>query len=1346
MMSGRGRRRRTPARRAEPRQGGARDPAVPDASEPLYPGSAQDADEWAETRHGAIAGRGFHFQDAVGALLAAQIASGAIPDTSVVPEGREDMWLDGSVSQLVQAKSRRPDLGAFPASAAAGHVVDAWNRQAARLRDGSRLVFVLETGIEGEDGLDDMERPLGVALDGDSAFLSALRSRATNAGFNANEVNSFVQSTSVVAITLGEITSEALFHLSECVDLPAAPLEMVLCRLRNLVADAVDANANPDYSQRRTLDRSELVAHIQNAAQLIDVDALEAALSSGCCETFAYDASAVADDRFFEGVSVQPFHVAAGLVTPRPDAVGEVVAGLGAYSVVVIHGPSGVGKSAVLWTLPRELSHVLWFRVHRLSATDVSDLVTLARAYRASAESPVGFLVDAAGTENFDGWSQLRARTAALPGVLLVATARNEDLITIPALADCAQVDVRLNETTAAAIFEGLSRRGTTEFGGWREAYEQCDGLTLEFTHLLTRGERLAAVIGDQVDQRIRERRNDELGVLRAVSVADRWSVSLPVPDLVRTCGLSEADISTALARLEEEHLVIEREGVVSGMHQLRSTAICEAVHAHPPPDLRQTVERVVPSVPTSQLHGFVASLLRDEPELIQVLIEVAQREELSADRMAAFLHGVRLADYRARVAEWRELVEQRGVPPSTWMVLFSFTTAGLTMPDAFPAPLRSAQRAMETLPGPQQRDEFISAVGPDRIAQLVVATEDLRSAANLLAVCAQTAVPVDEAICRALDASSPVVDALRASPVEALAAFLTTAHEAAPAFAGELIELLGGRETMLQQLRVADPWIVELGLDETTEAAIARCRFLHLSDTEQEDPDEAAHAISRRLWSLVPGIDGVDVQAALPGGGPLRVGDFEHGVSRLLREAHLSEHATAWNRARVQVIRTQLGVNDSHRLRTLLPLLEEAALLAHQVGTQLVKCLPGLPDLSGLRHRIESLHAAGTHIKPSTRGAGLGEPGILDRPDALENDDPVALVTDLSGNIVPRITQPDHYRRLVAFIRESVVERHLEGCKNEPWPLVGVNGHPGCLDQMRETLLDIAAVLEALARGESEPAEIRSSALSGSQNETLRRAAEMCHRRHAKQARRRRSEIQTVCSATRLDATVLPNWHEDGPRREFAIIVELPSLLQWHDALELLVQVLKVDQPSDEIYLLVPTRVRRAVPGLAMRMISECMPSLDVSPWEDDLGEPHSSRMFDAFTSAHIALQTISGVGCLAAPLRDHEAVRAVSDGAVGRFDAARGEMAGCPSGFVRDTLLEALDGLADEVEAEQMAAATGSSLAERITDGLAAGEISQDLVALQNARFIAQEWDIDHQAADELLRGLLDGEAGQT
>ncbi len=1245
------------------------------------------------------------------------------------------MWLDGSAQKLVQVKSRRPDLGKFPARTAAQHVVDAWQKQAARLRNGSRLVVVLETGVQGEDELDDMDRSLDMTLDADSEFLTAVRTRASGSGLAATEIDSFLQSTAVVGLTLGEITSEALSRLSESVDLPVAALGMVLCRLRNLVADAADHNATPDFSQRQVLNRSELVAEIQSAAQLIDVGALEAALASGSCEAFVYDASVSVDDRFFEGVSVHPFHVAAGLVTPRLDAIREVVAGLDTYSVVVIHGPSGVGKSAVLWTLPREMPYALWFRVHRLSAADVPDLVTLARAYGASEESPVGFLVDAAGTANFDGWSQLRTRAAAMPGILLVATARNEDLITIPALSDCAQVDVRLDETTAAAIFEGLSRRGTTEFNDWREAYEESDGLTLEFTHLLTRGERLAAVIGSQVNQRIQERRDDELSLLRAVSVADRWSASLALSDLVRTCGMSAPDMSTALARLKEEHLVVERDGVVNGMHQLRSTAICEAAHAHPPPELRQTVERVVPLVPDSQLHTFVSNLLRDEPELIQVLFDVAQGEELSADRMAAFLHGVRLADYRARAVEWMQLVERRGVPPSTWTVLFSFTTAGLKIPGSPPNPLRATQRVMEELSGPQRRDELISAIGTDRIARAVVSTADYRAAANLLAVCHESTEALDEALCLALDASSPVVDALRALSVESLSAFFATAHEAAPGFVGDVVELLGGREAMLQQMRAADPWIVVLELDDSPEGATATGRFLHISDTEQGDPDDTAHAIARCLWNLVPGIDGVDVRAVLPGGGPRRIGGHERGISQLVREAALSEHATAWNRTRVQVIRTLLGVNDSQRLQELLPLLGEATRLAHQIGSQLVKDLPDTPNLSDLRPSVEALHSAATHIKPPMRRAGLEEPGILDRPNPLENDDAVALITDLTRNIVPRLTQPDQYRRLVVYIRESVVATHLEGCKEEPWPFVGVDSYPGCLDELRETLLDIAAVLEVLERSESEPAAIRGSALAGNQDETLRRAAEWCRRQHTKEGSRRRSEIQTACQATGLDVNVLPNWHEDGPLREFAITVELPSLLQWPEAVETLVGVLDGNERSDETYLLVPTRFRRPVTGFAIRKITECWPSPDVGAWASEIGEPHSSHLFDAFTSAHIALQTISGVGYLPEQQRGHEVVRVTVDAALDRFNSARDEIAGHAPSPVPDALLEALDDLVGQVEAEQDGTTPSPSLAERLTDGLAIGGVSQELADLRIARLFAHEWEIDPQAADELL-----------
>ena len=58
-------------------------------------------------------------------------------------------------------------------------------------------------------------------------------------------------------------------------------------------------------------------------------------------------------------------------------------------------------------------------------------------------------------------------------------------------LSGCATIAVQLDEAAAEAIYNGLVRRGTTTAPHWAEAFEKSDGLTLEFTHMLTSGRRL---------------------------------------------------------------------------------------------------------------------------------------------------------------------------------------------------------------------------------------------------------------------------------------------------------------------------------------------------------------------------------------------------------------------------------------------------------------------------------------------------------------------------------------------------------------------------------------------------------------------------------------------------------------------------------------------------------------------------------------------------------------------------------------------------------------------------------------------------------------------------------------
>ena len=690
---------------------------------------------WDRGRSGARSGRGFHFQDAVGAWLAAQIASVRIAADVLVPEGFEDMSVEGASPLHVQVKSRVQHLGRFPVGDAVKHILKSWERHLSRGEDNSTLVVVFERGVRDEENLAGLGRPLADSLSADSALRAGLRLAAGTRGINSDGMNRLLSCTVVVGTTWEDVTAGTVAELDRTVDLPRSGLGLVARHLRTVVADAADANATADYEHRRRLSRTELVGEIEAIAGMVDLTALEFAVTEGICEPLDMGVSAPADDRFYEGMATQPHHVAAGLVVPQPAVMDKILFGLDERSAVVITGPSGVGKSAVLWTVPLALPGVLWYRVRRLEDTDVPYLIRLADAYRATPEAPVGFLVDAAGTDALSGWARLRAEAAAVPGVLLVGTARSEDLVTLGDLSGCATVTLRLDKTAAETIFRGLKRRGATQVAHWAEAFTNCRGLTLEFTHMLTRGRRLHEVLGEQVQRRITEERYLELEVLRLVSVADRWTVSIRTRDLAAACGVTDFELRGATTRLAQEHLIVEREGAMSGLHRLRSTAISRVIHDQPPPDLHSTIRKVLDLVSDSELHRFVANLLRDEPSGRSIVTEVASREPLSPSRLAGYLHGLRIADFYEVGKAWKRIADEHQIPASCQPLLLGFTAIGMPIPDLLPAELRAAQQEMDDVSGSSSRDQLVSIAGGAYLAELLASTDDIEEATQLLAV-----------------------------------------------------------------------------------------------------------------------------------------------------------------------------------------------------------------------------------------------------------------------------------------------------------------------------------------------------------------------------------------------------------------------------------------------------------------------------------------------------------------------------------------------------------------------------------------------------------------------------------
>jgi hypothetical protein len=104
---------------------------------------------WSRSRSGAWAGRGFHYQDVVGAWLCAQVMTGELFADQVVPEGFEDLSCEGPRGRHFQVKSRQERVGDFAVRDVAAHIVKMIEAARQRDDDAHQLVLVLERVVKG---------------------------------------------------------------------------------------------------------------------------------------------------------------------------------------------------------------------------------------------------------------------------------------------------------------------------------------------------------------------------------------------------------------------------------------------------------------------------------------------------------------------------------------------------------------------------------------------------------------------------------------------------------------------------------------------------------------------------------------------------------------------------------------------------------------------------------------------------------------------------------------------------------------------------------------------------------------------------------------------------------------------------------------------------------------------------------------------------------------------------------------------------------------------------------------------------------------------------------------------
>ena len=374
------------------------------------------------SRSGAHNIAGVSFQVAVTASLLLSGRAGELPLTRATPEGFEDIDIEFSdgTSALVQVKDRSPTI-VFAQS----DFTDALTKKSTALEANGGLRFVLATNATLGGGLcaTGWSKPLSECLPRDQAERLAARLE----GY-FDEPYGILARVHILQVEQSLVEASRR-DFARMLDIHPSVATLAYARL---IEQITEVSVRQRYASPETAEwiaASDLDALAARVIEAVEVDSLDEAVREGIVE--AVDFSVRADlsrTEFLAGVDVLPTHVAAGLDLPRHTDLNALTVALEEHHSALLTGPSGTGKSALVWRTARELAgYVRPYRLLRLLPEDVPALSRWIRCQEPSKNYPLLVCADNLGRPQTSGWLEIAREFIDRPGVLLLGACREED-------------------------------------------------------------------------------------------------------------------------------------------------------------------------------------------------------------------------------------------------------------------------------------------------------------------------------------------------------------------------------------------------------------------------------------------------------------------------------------------------------------------------------------------------------------------------------------------------------------------------------------------------------------------------------------------------------------------------------------------------------------------------------------------------------------------------------------------------------------------------------------------------------------------------------------------------------
>lgn len=292
---------------------------------------------------------------------------------------------------------------------------------------------------------------------------------------------------------------------------------------------------------------------------------------------------------YFEGKAAKPIHISCGIPARRKKWEKAIEDSLAIADVTIIRSSSGQGKSTLAWQvgfnqLSKYTPYQLNFCADWNNVNAISDFL-VSRIY--IGQLPL-VIIDGLNT-SVKSWALLAEKTADIPVKYLI-TSRQEEWYRYGADVSKLRlqtVEILLTQPEAKDIYEQLKGKGKIHAGvrTWEPVWEQIQqqGLLIEYTYLLTRGQMIHDRLKDQLKTlNLGKSAAAKLEILRLISLADCLNLKVETAKLIKHINDTvrfEQDRGEVFKELEHEYFLNFDSRNVVGLHPVRSRHLMELLH-----------------------------------------------------------------------------------------------------------------------------------------------------------------------------------------------------------------------------------------------------------------------------------------------------------------------------------------------------------------------------------------------------------------------------------------------------------------------------------------------------------------------------------------------------------------------------------------------------------------------------------------------------------------------------------------------------------------------------------------------------------------------------------------------